>query len=655
MRRVSRKVTPNRIRPNRIRPNRIRPSRVRSSRTRPDHPDRIRPKQFRPQKIRLPRIRFSRSLRAPSPGSRAERQRLRRSRTQLSRHEDLLQFEHEAHPLEQKLSKSSSWTLSVLADICVLVGLAAILSGAIGLPDLQALRFVAVGFAILFLTLLVRTRITRPAHVQPGQVFAGIGTVWVLLWLLGGAINLLTGTFSRPADALFESAAGFTTTAVTILDIDSDTISNSVLLWRASNSWIGGLVGIAIAVLAMPLALRKEALLGFTSAQQGYDLVPNSSVGLRRIIALYVGFTMACIVGYALTGVDLLEATVIAFGTVSTGGFAPHADSLSGYGMATSIVATAGMLAAGSGVFVLWWLIKGRLQPLMRSQELHAYLFLVAATVAVIAATTDVGPREALFTAASVISTTGFAILDWTAWPEVDTDVLIVVVAVGAMLGSAGGGVRIMRARLLFGYAARELRLQLSPNSVVPVRRGDTAVNERTLERVGSYVVSHVAVVFVGALLLGITGLSVSGSFWGSISAVSTLGPAAGEIGAFGQVDELSRVSRWVLVPLMLAGRVAILPLLAFIMFALHGQRMALRRTRLVGWQAIDHFDLLYRFRKSRLAKLFNRASANDIASTINNKDANNNGDNNDDNNNDDNNDDDVSSATAQLDWKSHR
>ena len=360
------------------------------------------------------------------------------------------------------------------------------------------------------------------------------------------------------------------------------------------------MAAIEVAVVALPSALRHTALLGYTSIHRGRDLVPNTKVGIRRVLAIYSGMTAACVMGYLAVGVELVEAVVIGLGTVSTGGFSPRSDSMAGYGTGAMVVATVGMLFAGFSIFVLWWMLHGRARPLLKSQELRTYMLLVALLAAVLAVGGDADPGEALFTAASVASTTGYAVSDWTVWPAAATTALLVSAAIGSMLGSAGGGLQILRIRLLLGYARRELQRQLRPRAMLVVRREGRAVSEATLKQVSSYQIANLTLVTFGAIVLGITGLSITGSLWASVSALSTLGPAVGEIGAFGSLDNLNRTNRAALMPLMLAGRVAILPLLVVLGSVVQWHRFALRRARWLGWRTFRHFEGSRYYRVSR-------------------------------------------------------
>ena len=473
-----------------------------------------------------------------------------------------------------------SWGLASIVDAGLVLGAATMVCGLAGIGDdnADAAVLCGLGASCAMLAAIARRRVAPPERAAPGRVFAGIALLWTVLVLFGAAVYWVTGPLTRLDDALVESAAGFTTTAVTLLDAAE--VSRAVLLFRSATSWVGGLMAILIAVVTLPAVLRSTALIGYTTGRRGLDLVPSAEVGTRRVVALYSGFTGACVVAYLLSGLGLTEALVVGLGTASTGGFTGRADSLAGYGTATQAVAAVGMLMAGAGIFVLWWVARGRLRPLWRSEELRTFVLLLAAATAAVAAHRGVGWGEAGFMAVSMMSTTGFAVADWTSWGASATVVMLVAAGIGAMMGSAGGGMRVMRARLLMGSAGGELRRQLDPYTVVLVRRDDETLSQRTLDRLGGHQVAYVLLVGAGALLLGVAGMSLLGSVWGSVSAVTTLGPAMGEIGAFGQLGTTERAQRLALVPLMMGGRMSIPPLLAGACLALTWYRSALRRGR---------------------------------------------------------------------------
>ena len=481
---------------------------------------------------------------------------------------------------ERPPARIVSWALASIIDAGLVLGVATMLCGLAGIGDdnADAVALACVGAVLAALSAVARQRVAPPERPGTGRVFAGIGLLWTVLVLFGTVLYAATGSLARLDDALVESAAGFTTTSLTFLDAAE--ASRSVVLFRAATSWVGGLIAVWIGVVTLPVVLRSTALIGYTTGRRGLDLVPSASTGRRRVLILYSGFTAACVIAYLLTGLGVTEALVVGLGTVSTGGFTGRADSLAGYGGATQAVAGAGMFLAGAGIFVIWWIARGRLRPLWRSQELRTFVVLLVAATAAMALHRGIGWGEAGFMAVSAMSTTGFAVVDWTAWGTATTVILLVAAGIGSMMGSAGGGMRVMRVQLLMGSAGGELRRQLDPYAVVLVRRDDETLSQRTLDRLGGHQVAYVVLVGVGALLLGVSGVSLLGSVWGSVSAVTTFGPAFGEIGAFGLLEGVDRAERLALVPLMMGGRMSVPPVLAGVGLVMNWYKAAVRRGR---------------------------------------------------------------------------
>ncbi len=498
----------------------------------------------------------------------------------MRRARPLLGAAAEPSTAEPSTARIVSWPLAAVADTGLTLGLVTTACGLAGLGDdnADAAVIVGAGLACAAAAFVARRRVAPPPLPGAGRVFAGIGMLWTALVLFGAALYAGSGTLTQIDDALVESAAGFTTTSLTLLDAAET--SRSVLLFRSASSWVGGLTAVMIAVVTLPTVLRSTSLIGYRTQRRGFDLVPNPRVGTRRVLLIYCGFTALCWAAYLLTGLGFVDALVLASGTVSTGGFTGRADSLAGFGFGAQLVAFFGMLLAGAGVFVIWWMARGRLRPLWRSGELRAFLVLLALATPAMALHSGVGWGEAAFMAVSAMSTTGFAVSDWTVWGTAATVVLLVGAGIGSMMGSPGGGLKVMRAQLLMGAAGGELRRQLDPRAVVLVRRDDETLTQRTLDRLGGHQIAYVTLVGAGAMLLGVAGGTLVGSVWGSVSAVSTFGPAMGEIGAFGQLSGVDRLERLALAPVMMAGRMPVPSVLAGIGLLLSLCKAALWRGR---------------------------------------------------------------------------
>ena len=478
--------------------------------------------------------------------------------------------------------REQSFARLAVTEGVLLLGLITLLCGLAGAFDDGGDALVLVGVALPLIAIggTGRRTFARRHRPAPARVLSGLAMTWLMLVLVGTAVYLVTGTIDRVDDAFVESAAGFSTTALTT--VDPEQLSVPMQLWRAGTQWIGGLVGILAGVVALPIALRGSLAPG-DRRDSAERLVPTQIGGRRRVVLIYVALTVGLGVAYALSGIGTLHSVVHALTTISTGGFSSASDSFTGFGTGARTIATVGMVIGGTSYFVIWWIIRGRTKTLLRSTELRLYLAIIGiGAAAVLAGSDGVSLGDALFTSASAASTTGFASVDWTLLDASVLTVLLVIVATGSMDGSAGGGLRVLRARTLFDFAARELRRQLDPNAVVVLKHGKRAVDERALERVTGYQIAHLGICVVAAFLVAATGTQLVDAIFTGISAVSTFGPGLGT-GPFGSLDGLDPLARVALVPFMLAGRLSVLPLMLAVAWVFRAERTMTRRIRRVS------------------------------------------------------------------------
>ncbi|MEO0605484.1 MAG: potassium transporter TrkG, partial [Myxococcota bacterium] len=392
-------------------------------------------------------------------------------------------------------------------------------------------------------------------------------------------VYLVSGTIGTVDEALFEAAAGFSTVAATT--VDPETLSTPMSIFRAGTQFVGGLVGLLAGVVALPRTMKGNVQIPKGRGRRADRLVPDPVIGRKRVVRLYVALATACGLGYFATGLGARSSLVHALTTVSTGGFSDRADSLATAPGGVKVVATVFMLIGGMSFFALFWLVRGNHERFRRSPELRIYLAIVTVvTVALLREVDGLSFGDAVFTAASASSTTGLAVVDWTVFTSGALAILLVAVATGAMGASAGSGLRVIRAWLLFLFAAREIRRQLDPNAVTIVRHSGRTLGDEELDALTGYQIAHFGLCGIGAFMLAVTGDELVDAIWTAISVVSTFGPSP-TMGPYGDADELGRLGQLVMIPGMLAGRLTILPLLLAVAALQQGYRtlfLGLRR-----------------------------------------------------------------------------
>jgi len=431
-----------------------------------------------------------------------------------------------------------------------------------------------------------------PMRLPASTAFVGVLAAWLALISASTVTYEVLGTFPHLDDSLFESVAGFTTTAATVLD-DPEQVGRGVLLWRAGTQWLGGLAGLLFVVAVLPSI--GVGGLDVTSAGERHSATSlrshRTDALIRHLVELYGAFTVAGIALYLAAGMGPFDALTYSATTISTGGFANHAGSFSHFSSAAvEWAGVGGMVLGGTNMALLHRAVRGRdPRQLWRSFELRAYLVAIAAGGAVVALTTappggltHASVRHALFHVASAVSTTGhWAGSGWGGWDTGPQVLLLAVMGVGSMSGSAGGGFRQVRALALVGYLRRELVLQLHPRAVRAVRVGRRPVSDELVARMVGYQAQYLVVAAVGAVVLAGLGSGIVTSLSAAISTLANVGPALGDlVPGSGGVRELPRPARAALLPLMLLGRLEIAPVLVGVALAWSSVRRDVRPWR---------------------------------------------------------------------------
>jgi trk system potassium uptake protein TrkH len=416
---------------------------------------------------------------------------------------------------------------------------------------------------------LRRYRVAR--RDGPAAAFATLVGVLLTQAAVSTVAYLASGTFDRLDDAVFESLAGFTTTALTVVG-DPQDLPKGVALWRALTQWTGGmtaLVAVATVIPALGVARGPSGEEGH--APRNLPLASRQALGiLNRLFRLYVVLTAIGIALYAVAGMGPFDAVTYALTTVSSGGFAGHADSIAHFDSAAiEWAAIGGMVLAGVNLAVVFRSARGLLSAsVLRSAELRAFLALIVVMSVVVVSTSGAdGPlgervRQGLFSVVSMLSTTGLTVTNWGSWNDGAQVVLILAAGIGAMSGAIGGGFRIARMLAVLAYVRREVVRQIHPAAIRVVKVGRRPIDEVLVDRIIGYQILYLFVGGLGAIGLALGGASILTALTGTVSALSTVGPAMGQLSPAGGALSLAAPARAALMPLMVLGRLELAPVL---------------------------------------------------------------------------------------------
>jgi trk system potassium uptake protein TrkH len=371
-------------------------------------------------------------------------------------------------------------------------------------------------------------------------------------------------------DAIFESVSGITTTGSTVIS-GLDSLPPGLLLWRSLLNYLGGLGVIAVGLFLLPfLNIGGVSYFKIESSDIEDRPFERFQTFALALIGIYTGLVLACALLYAAAGMDGFDAVNHAMATLATGGFSTHDASFGAFADRPAIlwIGTVFMFI-GSLPFSIMMLfaLRGRLDALRDPQirVFAGYVVVFSVAVAIyLRVKTDVPFFDALthsvFNFVSIITTTGFASDDYSAWGPFAVACAFIATFLGGCSGSTAGAIKAYRFLILFELLANGLRRLIYPNVVLPVRYGDRTVDPDTQRAVVLFIASFFVIWAIGTILLGATGLDLVTATTGALTALTNVGPGLGEIiGPVGNFSTLPDSAKWVCTVLMLVGRLEIL------------------------------------------------------------------------------------------------
>ncbi len=463
-----------------------------------------------------------------------------------------------------------------------LVGL---IGAALGLPLLWSLIYgesesglailgtIAIASATaLVLRLIGGPRETRGALYRRDGILIVAGG-WLLASLIGAIPYLLSGYIPDPADALFESASGFTTTGASVLT-EIEAVGRGILFWRSLTQWLGGL-GIIVLFVALLSELGPGARFLYRLEVPGPTaevLSPHVRQSALVLWQFYLGLTLLLTVLLLLCGMGPYDALSHSFTTLSTGGFSPYGASVAAFDSpAIDSIITVFMVIAGIN-FSLFFGIRRKGLGLFKDRELALYLALLFAATVYISRdllhhgqASGVGEavRYASFQAASLMTTTGFATADFDVWSDSSRALLLGLMILGGCAGSTAGGLKVMRALIAWKAALRESRRIFRPNTIMPIAIGDATVPGWVSSSVAGFVILYFALLLLGALILALSGHDLLTASSAALACLGNIGPGIEAVGPTRNFAHFGSFEKLVLVALMWLGRLEILAITA--------------------------------------------------------------------------------------------
>ena len=258
---------------------------------------------------------------------------------------------------------------------------------------------------------------------------------------------------------------------------------------------------------------------------------------------------------------------------MGSGGFSMTDAGIAGYNSAyIEWVIAVFMMCAGINFNFYYFLIIRKFSKAFAIEEIRWYLGIIAASVVLIATNIyaiydNVGDsvRHAFFQVCTVMSTTGFATVNFDTWPMFSKMILVLLMFVGGCAGSTGGGMKVSRIVVMFKTGLKEIRYYLNPREVRTIRFESQPLDRSVITGISSYFVVYMLLMAASVLLISLNGYDFTTSVTSVISCMNNIGPGLGRVGPMSNYATMSTFSKYVLSFDMLLGRLELFPMLVLL------------------------------------------------------------------------------------------
>jgi trk system potassium uptake protein len=430
-----------------------------------------------------------------------------------------------------------------------------------------------INFVVAAITFIATRKLKYDLKPRDGMLLV------VLAWSGGAAFATLPLLMLIPGlsftDAYFETMSGLTASGGTVLS-GLDALAPSLNIWRALLVWLGGLGVIVLAVAILPLlgvGGRQIFKAETPGPMKDRKLTPRIAETAKGLWLVYIILSALCMIAYHAAGMDWLESWIHMFTTMGLGGFSNHDASFAHWNSpAIEAVAIVFMLIASFNFSTHFLAFRGRSpKAYWRDPELPVCVVVMLLSCVGIAGylyMMDTYPdfwtalRHASFNVVSVASTTGYSSTDYNLWPVFAPMWMLFLCSFATCSGSTGGGIKMIRAQLLYIQIYREFVKLLHPSAISPAKLRGEAIENKIIFSVLAFLFIYIASLVTLTLVLLASGLDAITAFSAATASLNNTGPGLNKVGPATTFAVLTDFQTWVCTFAMMLGRLELFTLL---------------------------------------------------------------------------------------------
>lgn len=370
------------------------------------------------------------------------------------------------------------------------------------------------------------------------ELFLFTASLWIAITLISAIPIYVLLPDVDYAGAIFESASGLSTTGATAINHLDDRPA-AILLWRSMLQLMGGIGFVVIAVAVLPQVamggmniFKTES----TSFENSSKFTPHMKTMSLAILGWYLVTLVLCTIAFIIGGLDFFMAINAAACTVATGGMMPTDASMNGMSSFVHYSAIVFMFLSSCPFTVIIAGISGNISKLFSDQQVRYYFLFTLFMSLMVAATLyfkneydlERAFRVATFNVVSVLSTSGFALEDFTLWNPIATLLFLILLPLGGCSGSTSGGIKIFRLCVFASLFRTQMIKSIHPHRVIYPRFNGHPIDAATIHSIMTFFAAYIVCALISSLTATALGLNITDAITATITCLSNIGPAMG-------------------------------------------------------------------------------------------------------------------------------
>ena len=423
---------------------------------------------------------------------------------------------------------------------------------------------------IIFGTLFFLSNLDHDKKLNLQQAFLLTALSWISIAIFGSLPFVFSSIELSITDSFFESMSGITTTGSTIIS-DLKNAPKGLLLWRAILQWLGGIGIIVMAITLMPIMnVGGMQLFKISSNDSSEKILPKSKEIALRLIYIYSGLTGLCAITYWIFGMGKFDSLTHSMTTIATGGFSNYNESIGYFNSLPIEISSMFFIILGSIPFIAYIkFISGNKKIFLNDIQIKTFLKIIIFTVIILSIyllfsnQENFSLRSIFFNTISILSGTGYVNAEFDRWGSFPITLFLSLMFIGGCAGSTACGVKIFRIQILYLFILNQLKKIIYPKGVFVIKYGQSAVDEKFIASIISFIYFYIVIFFILTTLLSLTGLDFITAISGAATSISNVGPGLGPIiGPNGDFSSLPDLSKWILTVGMILGRLELFAIL---------------------------------------------------------------------------------------------